>query len=159
MSLLCFWIRLEPFLFHLPQDVAHIIDFVPHILAHIDGRFLLDRHGDAVARTSVQFDNFLLMQLVFGANNQPCIISRILQVVNDHTLDMCAKGSHEMGDKIVCEGALLGNLAHEHRDRTSDGLIDINDEHLVVIAQENCASAAGRQNRTHLNLDHRLVHK
>jgi hypothetical protein len=63
-----------------------------------------------------------------------------------------------MGNKIVGKGALLGNLAHEHRDRASDGLIDINNKHLVGIAQENCTPAAGRQNRTNLHLNHRLVH-
>jgi hypothetical protein len=64
-----------------------------------------------------------------------------------------------MRHQIVSERALLGNLAHEHGDRAAHGLIDINDEHLVVIAQEHCAPAACRQNRAHLHFDHRFVHE
>ena len=64
-----------------------------------------------------------------------------------------------MRHQIVSEGALLGNLAHEHRDRAADGLIDINDEHLVVIAEKHRTPAACRQNRPHLHFDHRFVHQ
>ena len=64
-----------------------------------------------------------------------------------------------MRHQIVSQRALLGNLAHEHRDRAAHGLIDINDEHLVVIAEEHGTPAACRQNRTHLHFDHRFVHQ
>jgi hypothetical protein len=37
-------------------------------------------------------------------------------------------------------------------------LIDVDDEDFVVIAEENRATAARGQDRTHLHLDHRLVH-
>ena len=64
-----------------------------------------------------------------------------------------------MRHQIVSERALLGNLAHEHRDRAAHGLIDINDEDLVVIAEEHGTPAACRQNRAHLHFDHRFVHE
>src|SRR5713101_6552476 len=64
-----------------------------------------------------------------------------------------------MRHQIVGKGAFLGDLAHEHRDRAAHGLIDINDEHLVVIAEEHCTPAACRQNRPYLHLDHRFVHE
>src|SRR5205823_3469403 len=61
--------------------------------------------------------------------------------------------------QIVSERALLGNLAHEHRNRAADGLIDINDEDFVVVAEEHGTPAACRQNRAHLHFDHRFVHQ
>ena len=64
-----------------------------------------------------------------------------------------------MRHQIVSERALLGNLAHEHRNRAADGLIDINDEDFVVVAEEHGTPAACRQNRAHLHFDHRFVHE
>ena len=64
-----------------------------------------------------------------------------------------------MRHQIVSERALLGNLAHEHRNRAADGLIDINDEDFVVVAEEHGTPAACRQNRAHLHFDHRFVHQ
>src|SRR5881396_3502278 len=42
-----------------------------------------------------------------------------------------------MRHQIVSERTLLGNLAHEHRNRAAHGLIDINDEDFVVVAEEH----------------------
>src|SRR5262249_575589 len=63
-----------------------------------------------------------------------------------------------MSHEIMGERALFGDLAHEHRDRAADGLIDIDDEHLLVIAEKDRAPAARRQNCPHLHLDDRFVH-
>src|SRR5436190_1561448 len=64
-----------------------------------------------------------------------------------------------MRHQIVSERTLLGNLAHEHRNRAAHGLIDINDEDFVVVAEEHGTPAACRQNRAHLHFDHRFVHQ
>src|SRR5438874_1252449 len=64
-----------------------------------------------------------------------------------------------MRHQIVSERAFLGNLAHEHRNRAAHGLIDINDEDFVVVAEEHGTPAACRQNRAHLHFDHRFVHQ
>src|SRR5438477_450042 len=64
-----------------------------------------------------------------------------------------------MRHQIVSERTLLGNLAHEHRNRAAHGLIDINDEDFVVVAEEHGTPAACRQNRAHLHFYHRFVHQ
>ena len=64
-----------------------------------------------------------------------------------------------MRHQIVSEGALLGDLAHEHRDRAAHCLVDINYEHLIVISEKDRAPSTCRQNRPHLHFDHRFVHK
>ena len=152
-------IRLEPFFFHLAQDIAHIIHFIPNILTHINGRLLLCGHRDAIARSPIKLDDLFLLQFVFDANDDSRVVGGIFQIIDDDSLDVCAQGRHQMPHQIVGERALLGNLAHEHRDRAAHRLIDINDEHFVVVAEKHRAPAARRQNCPHLHLDHRFVHR
>src|SRR5215467_15947014 len=64
-----------------------------------------------------------------------------------------------MRHQIVGKWSLLGYVTHEHGDGATHSLIDINDEHFLIVPEENCAPAARRQNRPHLHLDHRLVHR
>src|SRR6266581_2688225 len=63
-----------------------------------------------------------------------------------------------MSHQIMGEGTFLGDLTHEHGDRAAHRLIDINDEHLIVISDKHCAPTARRQYCPHLHLNHRLVH-
>jgi hypothetical protein len=56
------------------------------------------------------------------------------------------------------EGALFGNLAHEHGNRATHRLIDVNDEHFVIVSNKYGAPATRWQNRPHLHLDYRFVH-
>src|SRR6266567_3179944 len=64
-----------------------------------------------------------------------------------------------MPHQIMGEWALLRDLTHEHGDRAAHRLIDINDEHLVVISDKHCAPTTCRQYCPHLHLDHRFVHR
>jgi hypothetical protein len=59
----------------------------------------------------------------------------------------------------VSQRPLFHRATHEHGDRTADTLVDVNDEHLVRVAEEDRAAATGRENRSHLHLDHRFVHR
>jgi hypothetical protein len=56
------------------------------------------------------------------------------------------------------EGALFGNLAHEHGNCAAHRLIDINDEHFIVISDKHRTPTTCRQDCPHLHLDHRFVH-
>ncbi len=71
---------------------------------------------------------------------------------------MRADRGHEMPHEIVRQRALFCDLAHEHRDRATDRLVDINNKHLVVIPEKNSASSASGQDRPHLHLNHRFIH-
>jgi hypothetical protein len=59
----------------------------------------------------------------------------------------------------MSERTLFGDVTHEHCDGAANGLIDVDDENLLIVAKENCAPAAGRQYCPHLHLDHSLVHR
>ncbi len=63
-----------------------------------------------------------------------------------------------MSDEIMGEGTLLGNLAHEHGNRATHCLIDINDEHFIVVTDKHRTPTTCRQNRPHLHLYYRFVH-
>jgi len=47
--------------FELLEGIGCVIHFVEHEAADQDRRFLLDGHGDAVARARVQLNDFFLM--------------------------------------------------------------------------------------------------
>jgi hypothetical protein len=47
---------------------------------------------------------------------------------------------------------------HKHRDRPSNALIDEHHEYLILVAKENCATAAGRSHGTDLNFDNGFTH-
>src|SRR4029453_18565507 len=64
-----------------------------------------------------------------------------------------------MRHQIMSERALFGDVTHEHGDGAADGLIDVDDEHLLIVAKEDGAPTARRYNCPHLHLDHRFVHR
>src|SRR5258707_15739941 len=51
------------------------------------------------------------------------------------------------------------HLAHEHRDRAPDCLIDVNNKDFVAIPDKNRATAAGGEHSTNMYLNHRFVHR
>src|SRR5262245_39323098 len=59
--LLSLGISLQTLFLHFAEDIAHIVDFVPHILADVNWRLLLGSHRDAIARSSIQLDDLLLL--------------------------------------------------------------------------------------------------
>src|SRR6476660_5459108 len=138
-SLFPFRISLESLFLHLAQNIAHIVDFIPHILAHVNGRLLLRSHGDAIARSSIQLDDLFLLQLVFDLNDDARVVSGVLQIVNDYALDFRAESREQMCHHIMSERTLFGDVTHEHCDSAADGLIDVDDENLLIVAEENRA--------------------
>ena len=93
-----------------------------------------------------------------AADDHARVISRVFQIVDDDPFHFRAERGHQMPDQIVRQRTLFRDVAHEHGDRAPDRLIDINDEHFVVVSEKHGAPSAGRQNRAHLHLDHRFVH-
>jgi hypothetical protein len=51
------------------------------------------------------------------------------------------------------------HLAHEHRDRAPDCLIDVNNKDFVAIPDKNRATAAGGEHSTNMYLNDRFVHR
>ena len=85
-----------------------------------------------------------MLQLVFDLNDDARVVSGVLQVVNDHALDFCAERREQMRHQIMSERTLFGDVTHEHCDGAADGLIDVDDENLLIVAKENRASTARR---------------
>src|SRR6266480_3639777 len=64
-----------------------------------------------------------------------------------------------MRHQIMRQRSLFRHLAHEHRDRAPDRLIDVNDENFVAIPDENRATAAGWEHGANMYLNDRFVHR
>src|SRR5262249_1686787 len=136
-------ISLESLFLHLAEDITHIVHFIPHILAHVNWRLLLGGHRDAIARSSIQLDDLFLVQLVFDMNDEPRIVGGVLLIVYDYALEFRSKRREQMRHQIMSERTLFRDMTHEHCDSAADGLIDVDDENLLIVAKENRASPAG----------------
>src|SRR4029077_10725030 len=66
---------------------------------------------------------------------------------------------HQMRHQIVRQRSLFRHLAHEHRDRAPDRLIDVYDENFVAIPDENRATATGWEHGANMYLNDRFIHR
>ena len=96
------------------EHVAAILDFVPHVAAHVNRRFVQNGEGNAVARAAVEFDDLFFEKLVFRADDQPGKIGFALEVVDDHTLDLRARSRSELR---LRDGANFDRCEGADRDR------------------------------------------
>src|SRR5438093_10441102 len=72
---------------------------------------------------------------------------------------MRAHRRHQMRHQIMRQRSLFRHLAHKHRDRTADRLIDVNDENLIAIPDENRATATGWEYGANMYFNDRFVHR
>jgi len=98
------------------------------------------------------------LQFVLRTEDESCIVSAALEIVDDHPFDVRSKRSQDMRYQIMGEWPFLLRALHEHRDRRSDALISEQHEYLVLVAKENCPAAAGRSHGPHLNFNNGLTH-
>jgi hypothetical protein len=63
------------------------------IKAHEDRSGLLSRHGDTIAGPRIDFDDLLLLQFVLPAQDKSRKIGAVLQVVDDHPIDLRSERS------------------------------------------------------------------
>ncbi len=141
----------------LAQRVGGVIHFVQHHAADQDGRLLLDGHGDAIARTGVQFDDLLLVQFVFRRNDEAGVKRAVLHVVDDRAFDFGPESGQHMGHEVVGQRTLLLRPGKEHVDGVADGRIDINDERFLLGAEEQRRAVGRRDNGLELHGDHGLL--
>jgi hypothetical protein len=72
---------------------------------------------------------------------------------------MRAYRRHQMRHQIMRQRSFFRHLAHEHRDRAPDRLIDVNNKDFVAIPDKNRATAAGGEHSTNMYLNDRFVHR
>jgi len=85
-------------------------------------------------------------------------IGRVLQVRDDHALDVDAEALKNPVDEIVCEWAFLRRVAQKHADDRAHLRFNVDDENLVVVADEQRAAAVGRQDAANLNRHDFVLH-
>jgi hypothetical protein len=158
-SVLGFVARLQSVFFHLTEDLTHVLHLFPDVLAHVDRSALLRCHGDGITGTGVEFDDFLLLKFVFGADDESRKISRRLQVVDDYAFHFCPERGHQMRHEVVGQWALFRGIVDEHRNRSTHAFIHVDYEDFVVIADEDRATRIGRQNGFHLDWNDGFAHR
>lgn len=143
----------EASILHFLEDIGHIFDVGPDLFADIDGGVLLDGDCDAVAWAGVEFDDFFVVEFILCPEDEAGVVDSILKVVDDDPFDGDAEGEEEVADEVVSLRPFLWGMAHEHCDGGSDVLVDVNDENLVVVPDEDGASAAGGEDGADLDFD------
>ena len=119
--------------------------------------FLGGGDGEAIAGARVQLDDFP-RHFVLLLQNQPGEIGGILQIRDDDAFDADAEALENPVDEVVGERAFLGRLAQEHADDRAHLRLDVDDENLLVIADEQRAAAVGGQDSANLNGHHFVLH-
>jgi hypothetical protein len=147
------------FLFHFAEHVGHIIDLFPDLPTHVNGRFLLSRHGDTIAWPSIDLNYLALMQLVLGTQDHPGKVGAPFKIVNDDPLNPRPQGHQDIGHKIVGQRAFLLGAAHEHRNGLANGLINVNYEDLLIVSDEDSTPAGRRDDRPDLHFDDGFTHE
>src|ERR1700730_3900750 len=147
-----------PFLLHLAQDLSHVFHFFPNFPTYVNGGALLRRHGDAVARSRVDLDDLPLMQFVFSTHDHSSEISTALKIVDHDPLNLRSQGPENMSKKIMSKRTLFMRTPHKHRDRLADALVHINHENFLAVADDHCASPAGRNHGPDLYFHNGFAH-
>jgi hypothetical protein len=138
---------------HLAEDVGAVFDFFPDLVGDIDRGGLLDGHGDAVAGAPVELDDLAGVEFVFGADDEAGEVGFAFEIVDDDALDFRADGGEEVAHEIVGEGAFLGGLVHEHRDRSPNAFVHIDDEDFLFVPDKDCAAVVVGKNGANRHRD------
>src|SRR5687768_11289256 len=120
--------------------------------------FLLRRgDGQAIARAGVNF-NQLARDFILLGENQPREVSRVLEFGDDHAIHGNVEALENALDQVVRERAFLGLVPQEHADHCPHLRLDVDDEHLFVIANKQCAAAVGGKDAANLHGQHIVLH-
>ena len=117
------------------EHLAHVFDLLEEGIGDVDGAFLSGGQGEAVAGPGVDFDD-LAGEFVLLLQDQAREIGGVAQLGDDDALDGDAEAFEDALDEVVGERAFFGGLAQKHADDGAHVRFDVDDEHLLVIADE-----------------------
>ena len=127
-------------------------------MAHVDRSLLECRHRHAITRAGIDFHDLVLMEFVFGRDDEATKIDPIFEIVDDDSLDLAAQRGEDIGEEIMGEGAFFFGPAEVNAECRPDRLVDVNRKDLFLIAEENRRPSIGRNERSNLYRYHGLVH-
>ena len=142
-SVFVFFADLESAVFHLLEDIGHVLDAFPYVIADVDGSLLLEGDGDAVAGSRVEFDDLFVLEFIFGLQDEARVVNAVFEVVDDDALYVDAQREKHIADEVVSLGALLWGASHEHGDSSANALVDIDYEGFFFVSDEDSAASAG----------------
>ena len=127
-------------------------------MAHVDRSLLECRHRHAITRAGIDFHDLVLMEFVFGRDDEATKIDPIFEIVDDDSLDLAAQRGEDIGEEIMGEWAFFFGPAEVNAECRPDRLVDVNRKDLFLIAEENRRPSIGRNERSNLYRYHGLVH-
>ncbi len=127
-------------------------------MAHIDRGLLKGRHRHAIAGAGIDFHNLVLMQFVFGRDDEATKIDAVFEIIDDNSLDLAAQSGEDIREEVVGEGTFFFGPAEVNAKCRPDRLVDINGKDLFLIAEENSRPSIGRNERSNLHRYHGLLH-
>ena len=127
-------------------------------MAHVDRSLLECRHRHAIARAGIDFHDLVLMEFVFGRDDEATKIDPIFEIIDDDSLDLAAQRGEDIGKEIMGEGAFFFGPAEVNAECRPDRLVDVNRKNLFLIAEENCRPSIGGNERLNLHRYHGLLH-
>lgn len=154
MNLARFGRRLSFALFHAAEDFGHVFDAGPNFVGDVDRGLLLDSDGDAVAGAGVDLEDLFLGDLVLGGEDEAGVVDAVAKVINDHAVNVGTEGEEDIGEEIVGLRAFFRRALLEHSDGGTNGLIDVNDEDLVLVTDEHGRAPTGGKHDLNFDLDY-----
>lgn len=132
------------------EHFAHVLDLLEERVGDIERFFLRRSERKAITRARIDLDQ-LSPQFVLLLKNEPRKVCGILQLGNDGALDRDVEPLEDAVHQVVRQRTLFRRIAQKHPNNHSHVVLDLNDEDLLVVADENRAPAVRRQDPANLN--------
>lgn len=100
--------------------------------------------GDAVGWPRIDLNDFPLHDFVLRFEDQAGVENLLFESDDDGPAHAGAEAEQGGEEEIVGEGAWRGLVGEYAVDRGTDGVVDVEDDDLVAVAQENGAAGRGR---------------
>jgi hypothetical protein len=118
------------------EDLGHVLDQVEDLAGDENWSLLLEGEDDGVAGAGVELEK-LAAELVLHVQDDAGEIGAVVDVVDDDALEADFETHQEVADEVVGKGALLLDSVDRHRNGAADAGVHIDDEALVIVAQEH----------------------
>src|SRR6185503_5372152 len=112
--------------------------------------FLRGRKRKAITGASIDFDE-LASEFILLLENQPGKVSRVFQLGDDGAFDVDVETFENTRHEIVRERSFFRRVTQKHSDDGAHVVLDLDDEHFLLIADKNGAAAVRRQDPAYLD--------
>ena len=142
---------------HAFEDFGHVLDGGENMAGDEDGLLLLEGEHERVAGAGIDFDD-LPAELVLHEENDAGEEGAVVDFVDDDAFKGDAEAEEDVADQVVGERPVLLHAVHCHRDGVTHGVVDVDDEVLLVVAEKDGAAVGGGHHTFDGDFDDILLH-